>query len=183
MSEYMTPVMFTDPNGYAWKLWEKTKEWFKDTFGFSACKEISTVDYKFLYGFRAGTGYCTSCEKPIVFYSSIPENLFDFGQYSLGIKFTSKSGKGFKLFAGTKLGVGWFGNGSSTTVSVNNHGRIGVRESFSQGNGAYSFAEGEINLPENIAAAYAIVYGIYGLINFLKSIGTQGNPIIDPIYT
>lgn len=176
------PVMYSDISGYSREWWNNTKEWFKNTFGFSGCKEASTVDYKFFYGLKTGSGHCTQCDKPVVFYSSIPDDWSKIGQYSFGIKFTSQSGKGFKIATGTKASFGWFGNGSSTTVSLNIYGRLGIRESFSSGNGYYSFAEGEFNTPETVGVALGIAYGINYLVTLFSKLLETGTPKTNPVY-
>ena len=103
------PVMFVDPNGNSFKsLWESVSEWFRNTFGYVAYKETSTTTWYGLYEIRAGIGYGNESNKPVVFYTSIPDKWWKLDQYSIGLKFTNKKGNGFKGFVGTNSGFGWF---------------------------------------------------------------------------
>lgn len=121
---------------------------------------------------RVGSGYCTSCDKPVTFFVSVPTMWWKLDQYSYGVKFTNSKGNGFKIYGGTTVGFGWYGNGSATTISSSILGRVGVRQSKYDDTGFYSFTQVNINIPETVA----VVVGIYYLIQYLESVNNPYSP-------
>jgi hypothetical protein len=111
--------MYTDITGYSWTsdIWDNICVWFSNTFGGVIYKEKSFTSYFFVYETRTGIGYGNPSDKPVVFYVNIPDVWWKLDQYSVGVKFTNKEGNGFKLFAGTTSGFGWFNKDFGTTIS------------------------------------------------------------------
>lgn len=95
--------------------------------------------------------------KPINLYANVPDNWWEFWEYSVGID-ENVNGKGVGFNIGGENSINLRLGDQSLDISSNMIGRISFKSSVSHDDGTYSYSKFSLNTPEIGVTAVVVYY-------------------------